>query len=50
MNRTKNTQKNAIPQWQSEKMKSLITERWEEVWQIVEAREQKRNLEIVRVT
>lgn len=50
MNRTRNNQKNAIPQWQSEKMRSLITERWEEVWQIVEAREQKRDLDIVRIS
>lgn len=50
MSRTKNNQKNIVPQWQSEKMKSLIAERWEEVWQIVEAREQKRDLEIVRIS
>lgn len=49
MNKTKNNQKNIVPQWQSEKMKSLIAERWEEVWQIVEAREQKRDLGIVKV-
>ncbi len=45
MSRTKNNRKNKniVPQWQSEKMKTLIAERWQEVWQIVEAREPKRN-------
>ncbi|MGB5636519.1 MAG: hypothetical protein WBM44_17590 [Waterburya sp.] len=43
MRRTKNNRKNIVPPWQSEKMKTLIIERWREVWQIVEAREQKRN-------
>ena len=42
MNKIKNTAKNIIPQWQSDKMKSLIAERWSEVWQIVEQREQER--------
>ncbi|MEL6495981.1 MAG: hypothetical protein AAFQ41_12800 [Cyanobacteria bacterium J06623_7] len=31
--------KNKLPQWQSERMKSLIEERWSEVWEIVVARE-----------
>jgi hypothetical protein len=31
--------KSKLPQWQSEKMKSLIEERWSEVWEIVVARE-----------
>lgn|GEM_PF-2436539 len=43
MNREKDNQKNIVPQWQSEKMKTLIAERWQEVWQIVAAREQNRN-------
>ncbi|MEM7591493.1 MAG: hypothetical protein AAF383_08225 [Cyanobacteria bacterium P01_A01_bin.83] len=40
MNKIKNNAKNMIPQWQSDKMRSLIVERWQEVWQIVETREQ----------
>jgi hypothetical protein len=27
-----------LPKWQSEKMRTLIEERWSEVWQIVIAR------------
>ncbi|MEM8721786.1 MAG: hypothetical protein AAGE84_21220 [Cyanobacteria bacterium P01_G01_bin.39] len=42
MNKIKNTAKNMIPQWQSDKMKSLIAERWQEVWQVVETREQNK--------
>jgi hypothetical protein len=34
---------NAIPLWQSNRMRSLIAERWQEVWQIVEAREKQKN-------
>jgi hypothetical protein len=37
--------KNQLPEWQAEKMKTLIEERWSEVWQIVMARERStRNL------
>lgn len=36
---TDNHNKNRLPQWQSEKMKSLIEERWSEIWEIVVARE-----------
>ncbi|MEM8672673.1 MAG: hypothetical protein AAGF83_02195 [Cyanobacteria bacterium P01_G01_bin.67] len=42
MSKIKNNSKNIIPQWQSDKMRSLIAERWQEVWQIVEKREQTR--------
>ena len=42
MNKIKNNTKNIVPQWQSDKMRSLIAERWLEVWQIVEQREQER--------
>ncbi|MEM7758280.1 MAG: hypothetical protein AAF298_09160 [Cyanobacteria bacterium P01_A01_bin.40] len=42
MSKIKNNSKNIIPQWQSDKMRSLIAERWQEVWQIVERREQTR--------
>ncbi|WP_158260696.1 hypothetical protein [Pleurocapsa sp. CCALA 161] len=31
--------KNRLPQWQSAKMRSLIEERWSEIWEIVVARE-----------
>jgi hypothetical protein len=31
--------KNRLPEWQSAKMRTLIEERWSEVWQIVTARE-----------
>ena len=46
MRKTKNSSNNGIPQWQSNKMKNLIVERWQEVWQIVEAREQKSKVEM----
>ena len=36
---TDNHNRNRLPQWQSEKMKSLLEERWSEVWEIVVARE-----------
>ncbi|MBE9045827.1 hypothetical protein IQ255_15680 [Pleurocapsales cyanobacterium LEGE 10410] len=39
MNRLDRNCKNRLPQWQSEKMRSLIEERWSEVWEIVVARE-----------
>jgi hypothetical protein len=28
----------AIPQWQSNKMKQIIVDRWQEIWSVVEAR------------
>lgn len=31
-----------IPQWQSEKMRMLISDRWEEIKEIVQARESER--------
>jgi len=46
MRKTRNQKNNGIPQWQSNKMKTLIIERWQEVWQIVEAREQRSKLEV----
>ncbi|WP_158260676.1 hypothetical protein [Pleurocapsa sp. CCALA 161] len=39
MNKLDRNCKNRLPQWQSEKMRSLIEERWSEVWEIVVARE-----------
>ncbi len=41
MSRDKNNQKNSIPQWQSEKMKTIIVERWKEIRQVVEARQDR---------
>ena len=44
MNRDKNNNRsNSIPSWQSRKMRTLIVERWQEVWQIVEARDKSKN-------
>ena len=43
MSQGKNERSNGIPQWQSDKMKSLINERWQEVWEIVEAREKEKD-------
>ena len=40
---------NAIPSWQSNRMRSLIAERWQEVWQIVEAREKEKKLDSSRL-
>ncbi|MEL6438458.1 MAG: hypothetical protein AAFQ80_04260 [Cyanobacteria bacterium J06621_8] len=42
MSKIKNDVKKIIPQWQSDKMRALIAERWIEVWQVVEKREQNR--------
>ena len=36
---TNKNRRNKLPEWQSEKMKSLIEERWSEVWEAVIARE-----------
>ncbi|MEM8829096.1 MAG: hypothetical protein AAGE96_07040 [Cyanobacteria bacterium P01_G01_bin.19] len=43
MSSTKNNQSNSIPQWQSERMKNLISERWQEIWEVVEAREKEKD-------
>lgn len=32
--------RNRLPQWQSERMKTLIEERWSEIWEIVVARKE----------
>lgn len=39
MDNTHNSHKNRLPNWQSEKMRRLIEERWSEVWEIVIARD-----------
>ena len=44
MDRGKNKQNHRVPQWQLNKMMLLIIERWQEVWEIVEARDEDKNL------
>lgn len=39
MNTPDKSHKHRLPDWQSEKMRTLIEERWSEVWEIVVARE-----------
>ncbi|MEL6581206.1 MAG: hypothetical protein AAFQ14_15795 [Cyanobacteria bacterium J06621_12] len=39
MNTSEKSHRNRLPEWQSAKMKSLIEERWSEVWEIVVERE-----------
>jgi hypothetical protein len=39
MNTPDKNHSSKVPQWQSEKMKSLIEERWSEVWEFVVTRE-----------
>jgi hypothetical protein len=34
----KDSRTRAIPQWQSNKMKQIIIDRWQEIWSVVEAR------------
>ncbi len=38
MSKIKNERASGIPRWQSDRMKKLLTERWQEVWQVVETR------------
>jgi hypothetical protein len=42
MSKAKDNENSRIPQWQSERMKNLITERWQEIWEVVEAREKEK--------
>ncbi|MEL6928077.1 MAG: hypothetical protein AAFO95_05545 [Cyanobacteria bacterium J06600_6] len=39
MNTSPKNNKNRLPEWQSARMRSLIEERWSEIWDIVVARE-----------
>jgi cytochrome c-type biogenesis protein CcmH/NrfG len=39
MNNHHKNYRNKLPQWQSDRMRTLIEERWSEVWEIVMARE-----------
>ncbi len=44
MSQLKNKLTRDIPEWQSEKMRMIIAERWVETWEIVETRDiEKRN-------
>lgn len=36
----KDAQTRGIPQWQSNKMRQIIIDRWQEIWVVVEARNQ----------
>jgi hypothetical protein len=39
MNTPDKNYRNRLPEWQSEKMRTLIEERWSEIWEVVTARE-----------
>ena len=39
MNTPNKNHRHRLPQWQAEKMRTLIEERWSEVWEVVIARE-----------
>lgn len=43
MNKIKNNHNNRVSQWQLNKMMTIISERWQEVWNIVEARDRDEN-------
>lgn len=42
MNASNENNRNKLPQWQSAKMRSLIEERWSEVWEVAIARERSK--------
>ncbi len=45
MNQFKNKLTRRTPEWQSEKMRMIIAERWLETWEVVETRDiEKKNL------
>ena len=45
MSQLKNKLTRGIPEWQSEKMRMMIAERWLEIWEVVKTRDiEKRNL------
>jgi hypothetical protein len=45
MNTLDKHHRSKLPRWQSEKMRTLIEERWSEVWEVVMARKHsKQNL------
>ncbi len=41
MGKVKNNQVYGIPQWQSDKMRMILADRWQEVWEVVEIRAKK---------
>ena len=43
MNQVENNQNYRVSQWQLNKMKNMIAERWQEVWKIVEDRDKNKN-------
>lgn len=45
MNTSKKNHTNRLPQWQSDKMRSLIEDRWSEVWDAVMSRERGKRVE-----
>ena len=38
MSKVKNNQVCSIPRWQSNKMRMILADRWQEVWEVVETR------------
>ena len=38
MTKVKNNQVCSIPRWQSDKMRMILADRWQEVWEVVETR------------
>ena len=38
MSKIKNERVGGIPRWQSERMRMILAERWQEVWKAVETR------------
>jgi hypothetical protein len=45
MNTSERKHGNRLPQWQSDKMRSLIEDRWSEVWSVVVSRERSERVE-----
>jgi hypothetical protein len=43
MSRPKDSHKSSLPHWQSTKMRMIIRERWEEIWEVVETRDKYRS-------
>ena len=41
MGKLKNNQVPSVPQWQSDKMRMILADRWKEVWEVVETRAKK---------
>lgn len=43
MNQVENHQNYRVSQWQLNKMRNMIAERWQEVWKVVENRDKDKN-------